>query len=208
MPVIYFVSPFPTAVPWLRGERCSLVCCFGLVWTGIRLSRELKCVWELFSFFCFLFNTWCAAWFSGHDCAETVYLSVIRRLSSEHFDCVAVGEFSYRYDSAYFLAQFLVNSVNNPSALDDLELIRSADFDLANEILSTLDERLSAALKHIQFPEGWHLLASEQCKCVGVCVLCVHVTACVGGWGWGGCCLNECVCCEWLLFLCVIFSIC
>lgn len=149
---------------------------------------------NFFLSFFFFFNTWCAAWFSGHDCAEMVYLSVIRRLSSEHFDCVAVGEFSYRYDSAYFLAQFLVNSVNNPSALDDLELIRSDDFDLANEILSTLDERLSAALKHIQYPEGWHLLASEQCKCVGVCVLCVHVT--VGGGGGVGCCLNECICCE------------
>ena len=118
---------------------------------------------------------------------------------------MAVGEFSYRYDSAYFLAQFLINSVNNPSALDDLELIRSDDFDLANEILSTLDERLSAALKHIQFPEGWHLLASEQCKCVGVyayvsvvcvCVCCVCMSLRVLGGGGGGCCLNECICCE------------
>lgn len=118
---------------------------------------------------------------AGHDCAERVYLSVIRRLSFDHVDCVAVGEFNYRYDSAYFLAQFLVNSVNNPGALDDLELIRSDDFDLANEILSTLDERLSTALKHIQFPEGWHLLASEQCKCARMesCCLCVCVYASV-----------------------------
>jgi hypothetical protein len=85
-------------------------------------------------------------------------------MSSDQYDCVAVGEFSYHYDSAFSLAHFLVNSVNNPGALDDMELIRSDDFDLNNEILSTLDARLSAALKHIMFPEGWHMLGSFPCE--------------------------------------------
>ncbi|XP_076443854.1 rho guanine nucleotide exchange factor 28-like isoform X2 [Babylonia areolata] len=99
----------------------------------------------------------------GHETAESVHLSVVRlSLEQDHADTIAVGEFGYHFDSAFFLAQFLINSVNNPSALDDLELIRSDNFDLANELLSTLDARLSGALRHIPFPEGWHLLGSED----------------------------------------------
>ncbi|KAL8606920.1 hypothetical protein ACOMHN_048716 [Nucella lapillus] len=102
----------------------------------------------------------------GHEAAERVQLSVMRlspNPEDQHrVDTIAIGEFSYHYDSAFFLAHFLVNSVNNPNALDDLELIRSDNFDLANELLSTLDGRLSAALKHIPFPEGWHLLGSDD----------------------------------------------
>ncbi|XP_070209477.1 A-kinase anchor protein 13-like isoform X2 [Littorina saxatilis] len=98
----------------------------------------------------------------GHDCAERVYLSVIRRSTAEHFDCVAVGDFEYTCDSAYSLAQFLLNSVNDPNSLEDVELIRSDEFDLANEIFSTLDQRLCAAFRHIQFPEGWHHLGLDM----------------------------------------------
>ncbi|KAK7501626.1 hypothetical protein BaRGS_00007057, partial [Batillaria attramentaria] len=98
----------------------------------------------------------------GHSCAEKITLSVVRRVAREDCELLLEGEFFYQYDSAYYLAQFLINSVNNPHALDDLELIKSDHFDLANEILSTLDQRLSSALRHTMLPDGWHLLGSEQ----------------------------------------------
>ncbi|PVD19716.1 hypothetical protein C0Q70_20207 [Pomacea canaliculata] len=60
------------------------------------------------------------------------------------------------------IPEFLVNCVNNPHALDNLELIKSDQFDLANEVLSTLDERLKAALEHATYPEGWDLLGNDQ----------------------------------------------
>lgn len=110
--------------------------------------------------------------FSAHSHAETVALLVLRRVSFNEYEQLSGGEFNYIYDSAYFLAEFLVNCVNNPHALDNLELIKSDQFDLANEVLSTLDERLKAALEHATYPEGWDLLGNDQCKLNPVLSLC------------------------------------
>ena len=66
------------------------------------------------------------------------------------------------YDTAYYMCQFLRDSVFDPAALEELELIRSEKFNLSEEQLSTLDERLSRAFVHLDIPEGWHILGLDS----------------------------------------------
>ena len=69
--------------------------------------------------------------------------------------------FSFHNDGAFYLAQFLVDSVYNPLVLEDLELIKSDHFDLSNEDVATLDQRLSRSLAHLDFPDWWNLLGAD-----------------------------------------------
>jgi hypothetical protein len=70
--------------------------------------------------------------------------------------------FDFYYDPTYFLACFLVESVYNLEALEDLELVKSEKFDLGEEDLDTLDQRLYLALKYLEIPEWWHLLGPNS----------------------------------------------
>ena len=56
------------------------------------------------------------------------------------------------------MSQYLVESVYNVNSLDDLELIRSDHFDLSEEVLETLDDRLFSALKYLDIPDWWTIL--------------------------------------------------
>ena len=85
----------------------------------------------------------------------------MQRLSSGLLLPVADGHFQYFCDSTMKLAHFLISSVNKSSALNTVELIRTDEFDLAEENLSTLDEQLSLALKHLPLPSGWSVLGIE-----------------------------------------------
>lgn len=69
--------------------------------------------------------------------------------------------FQFNTDGVFYLSQFLIESVFCSESLDDLELIKSDNFNLADEELSTLDKRLSRALTYCTFPEWWSLLGSE-----------------------------------------------
>ena len=68
----------------------------------------------------------------------------------------------YSYDSTFYLTKFLTSSVYNDHALDNLELIKSDMFDLSNEVLSTLDDRLCRALRHANLDTSWHLLGGDS----------------------------------------------
>ncbi|XP_033750595.1 A-kinase anchor protein 13-like isoform X3 [Pecten maximus] len=97
----------------------------------------------------------------AHHREESVQLSILCFHGNE---CSILGgsPFRFYYDSAFYMAQFLVESVYNVTALDDLELIRSDYFDLSNEILDTLDDRLQKALNFLDIPDWWHLLGSTS----------------------------------------------
>ncbi|XP_021348767.1 A-kinase anchor protein 13-like isoform X3 [Mizuhopecten yessoensis] len=97
----------------------------------------------------------------AHHREESVQLSILCFHGNE---CSLLGgcPFRYYYDSAFFMAQFLVESVYNVTVLEDLELIRSDYFDLSNEILDTLDDRLQKALNFLDIPDWWHLLGSTS----------------------------------------------
>ncbi|XP_060070706.1 A-kinase anchor protein 13-like [Ylistrum balloti] len=100
-------------------------------------------------------------WREAHHREESVQLSILCFHGNE---CSILGgtPFRFYYDSAFYMAQFLVESVYNVTALDDLELIRSDYFDLSNEILDTLDDRLQKALNFLDIPDWWHLLGSTS----------------------------------------------
>ena len=55
-----------------------------------------------------------------------------------------------------------MDSVYDRTALEDFEKIKSDRFDLSDEELSTLDERLSKAFGHIKIPEGWNLIGVDE----------------------------------------------
>jgi hypothetical protein len=74
---------------------------------------------------------------------------------------LATCEFDYIYGSAHYMAEFLVDSVNRSDALENLEDIKSDYFNLSEESLSTLDDRLSSAFTHIRIPENWNLLGTD-----------------------------------------------
>ncbi|XP_048241331.1 A-kinase anchor protein 13-like, partial [Haliotis rufescens] len=95
-----------------------------------------------------------------HGVSEDVRLSVYQ-VHDGKTCVVCLDTFHFHYDSAYHMAVFLIDSVYNIHALDDLELIKSEQFDLANEIVSTLDERLVSALKSIYLPIGWNILGDD-----------------------------------------------
>ncbi|XP_041371070.1 A-kinase anchor protein 13-like isoform X2 [Gigantopelta aegis] len=120
------------------------------------------------------------AFVPGHDIAEDVKLSVFQ-MHDESFELLQTTDFHYHVDTAYHMAQFLLDSVYNSHALDNLELIRTDQFDLANEILSTLDVRLSLALRHIPLHPAWHLLGwdAHEEDCQGRETL-LHFTARLG----------------------------
>ena len=48
------------------------------------------------------------------------------------------------------------------ASLEEVELIRSDKFDLGEEDLETLDQRLYLALRYLEIPEWWHLLGSNS----------------------------------------------
>ncbi|KAK3098961.1 hypothetical protein FSP39_024733 [Pinctada imbricata] len=97
----------------------------------------------------------------AHGDSETVHLTIYS-LHGDDLSAIATTSFCFYFDSAYYLAEFLVESVYNISALDDLELIRSENFDLSNELLDTLDDRLHAALKYLNIPDWWHMLGPSS----------------------------------------------
>ena len=99
-------------------------------------------------------------YFPGHNEAEQVQLSVVC-CHGDSKDLLATSPFQYHCDGAYYLSQFLVDSVYNPVVLEDLELVKSDHFDLANEDLATLDQRLSRSLAHLDIPDWWNLLGPD-----------------------------------------------
>ena len=89
---------------------------------------------------------------------ETVTVAV-RQCQVPVASCV----FRYEYDSTFYLTKFLTSSVYNDHALDNLELIKSDRFDLSNEVLSTLDVRLSRALRNANLTScDWHVLGGDS----------------------------------------------
>lgn len=99
--------------------------------------------------------------FSGRNEEEDVNLSVLE-FQNDRKVILTASSFHFYTDGTFYLAQFLVESVFNTEALDDFELIKSDDFNLADEELSTLDKRLSCALASCDFPEWWSLLGSDS----------------------------------------------
>ncbi|KAH9520213.1 hypothetical protein Btru_060288 [Bulinus truncatus] len=108
-------------------------------------------------------NTCLYAFIPGHNVAEDVQVTVIQLTEdSNAYLPLAQCYFRYEYDSTFYLTKFLISSVYNDQALETLELIKSDRFDLSNEVLSTLDTRLSTAFRNANLTRSWHLLGGDS----------------------------------------------
>ena len=67
----------------------------------------------------------------------------------------------YAEDTSHHLARFLVSSVNNSNALNDLREVKSAGFDLNNEDMTSLDARLMKVFLDTKLPRDWNLLGDD-----------------------------------------------
>ncbi len=72
------------------------------------------------------------------------------------------GMFNFVPDSTFFLAQFLASSVRDVNALDDPSSLKTDQFDLWSEDMSTLDERLACAFEHLELPPSWRLVEDSS----------------------------------------------
>ncbi|XP_022086949.1 A-kinase anchor protein 13-like [Acanthaster planci] len=93
----------------------------------------------------------------GHDCFESVHLSCYSSLDGA-VELLSEGAFSYIQDSTYFLAHYLASSVCDLTALQNPSSIKSDRFNLWEEDMSTLDERLTAAFEHQDLSPSWRLV--------------------------------------------------
>ncbi|XP_061172276.1 A-kinase anchor protein 13-like isoform X3 [Saccostrea echinata] len=103
----------------------------------------------------------CWAVIPAHGEAEKVQLTLFSYYNND-ICALVTSAFDFYHDPTYFLACFLVESVYNIAALEDLELIKSEKFDLGEEDLDTLDQRLYLALKYLEIPEWWHILGPNS----------------------------------------------
>ena len=97
---------------------------------------------------------------AGHTRAESVRLWVCM-YHQNGVHVLATSQFQYVYGSAHYLAEYLIQSVHQPQALERLDAIRSENFNLAEESLSTLDDRLSSAFAHIGVAADWNVLGND-----------------------------------------------
>ncbi|BFY97141.1 hypothetical protein BsWGS_00188 [Bradybaena similaris] len=99
----------------------------------------------------------------GHDIEEDVQVTLVQLLEdTSTLLTLAQSFFRYEYDPTFYLTKFLTSSVYNNHALDNLELIKSDRFDISNEVLSTLDFRLSRSLRNSNLATTWHLLGGDS----------------------------------------------
>ncbi|XP_078313770.1 rho guanine nucleotide exchange factor 28-like isoform X2 [Crassostrea virginica] len=103
----------------------------------------------------------CWAMIPAHGEAEKVQVTLFSYYNND-ICALVTSSFVFDHDPTYFLACFLVESVYNVASLENEELIRSDKFDLGEEDLETLDQRLYLALRYLEIPEWWHLLGPNS----------------------------------------------
>ncbi|KAJ6662856.1 hypothetical protein lerEdw1_011060 [Lerista edwardsae] len=96
----------------------------------------------------------------GHDCCETVRVSLCATQQGSPVLVVAEDNFQFVQDEAYDAAQFLASCAGNQQALNftrflDRSRPPTADVDF-------LDEKVVLAFRHLKLPAEWNVLGAEQ----------------------------------------------
>ena len=112
-----------------------------------------------FFFIVLLLSLFCV--FSGHSEEEGVHVSVVEFHDGQKTN-LASSQIVYQHDGIIHLAQFLLDSVCSANALEELEIIKSENFNLADLDISTLDEKLDRALVFLRFPDWWSILGPDS----------------------------------------------
>uniref|UniRef100_A0A8C8R8B0 A-kinase anchoring protein 13 n=1 Tax=Pelusios castaneus TaxID=367368 RepID=A0A8C8R8B0_9SAUR len=96
----------------------------------------------------------------GHDCCETVKVTLCASRKGLHHLVVAEGSFQFIQDEAYDAAQFLATCAGNQQALNFtrfLDRSRPPSGDV-----NFLDERVVLAFRHLKLPAEWNVLGTDQ----------------------------------------------
>ncbi|XP_071670114.1 A-kinase anchor protein 13 isoform X6 [Patagioenas fasciata] len=96
----------------------------------------------------------------GHDCCETVKVSLCASREGHPVLVVAEEDFQFVQDEAYDAAQFLATCAGNQQALNftrflDRSRPPAADVDF-------LDEKVALAFRHLKLPAEWNVLGADQ----------------------------------------------
>ncbi|XP_015273973.1 PREDICTED: A-kinase anchor protein 13-like, partial [Gekko japonicus] len=96
----------------------------------------------------------------GHDCCETVKVSLCAAKQGFPVLVVAEGSFQFVQDEAYDAAQFLATCAGNQQALNftrflDRSRPPSGDVEF-------LDEKVALAFRHLKLPTGWNVLGADH----------------------------------------------
>ncbi|XP_052283516.1 uncharacterized protein LOC127880245 isoform X2 [Dreissena polymorpha] len=98
----------------------------------------------------------------SHNIPEDVLVTVVDFQGKDKpSTTLATSSIVFERDGVLHLAQFLIDSVFHLHALENHELIKSDDFNLADEELSSLDWRLRRALTYLTIPDWWSTLGDE-----------------------------------------------
>ena len=96
-----------------------------------------------------------------HRTAEEIQLVVLSESRGTDRQVLLTDTFMYHEDSSHYLARYLVDSVDNANALNDLDAIRGNGFDLSREDRSTLDTRLMKVFLDMKLPRDWNILGED-----------------------------------------------
>lgn len=128
-------------------------------------------VWSQVVVFAIIFNVCFQSFiFPGHNCFELAQLSVYA-FHDGAMELLSDGMFNFIPDSTFFLAQFLAGSVRDVNALDDPSSLKTDQFNLWSEDMSTLDERLACAFEHLELPPSWRLVEDSSRLDQGECYI-------------------------------------
>ncbi|XP_078420144.1 rho guanine nucleotide exchange factor 28 isoform X3 [Cetorhinus maximus] len=92
----------------------------------------------------------------GHDTLEDVTVSACMCTERNSVSILGCSKITYTEDIASKLAQVLVESADTVTCTSHLTLLER--FGLTIEALQSLDEKMTAAIEHLELPPSWNLL--------------------------------------------------
>lgn len=97
--------------------------------------------------------------FAGHDCCETVKVSLCATKQGHPLLVVAEESLQFVQDEAYDAAQFLASCAGNQQALNFTRFLDRSRPPAGD--LDFLDEKVTLAFRHLKLPTEWNVLGTD-----------------------------------------------
>ncbi|XP_061451967.1 A-kinase anchor protein 13 isoform X2 [Rhineura floridana] len=96
----------------------------------------------------------------GHDCCETVKVSLCAAKQGHPILVVAEDSLQFVQDEAYDAAQFLATCAGNQQALNFTRFLDKSRPPAGD--VDFLDEKVALAFRHLKLPAGWNVLGADH----------------------------------------------
>ncbi|CAI5792733.1 A-kinase anchor protein 13 isoform X1 [Podarcis lilfordi] len=96
----------------------------------------------------------------GHDCCETVKVSLCAAKQGSPLLVVAEDSLQFVQDEAYDAAQFLATCAGNQQALNFTRFLDKSRPPAGD--VDFLDEKVALAFRHLKLPAGWNVLGADH----------------------------------------------